>query len=275
MSCKGRVVTRIILCLSLLVICGCFSRSEIVRMKGQLDYLESSNQRLEAQLTALDSLYRSQLAEIQKMRAGINNSNRDLASRLEELNSKVSDQADRLSLLTQKVEKPQPRSVVAPRDTTIIIDTGQVPVLPTEHDTVRPSGPEINAQELYDNAYKDYRRQNYDLAIAGFQEYLDYFPTSATAPDAQYWLAECYNKKQDYSKAIEEFSKVVDRFPKSLKSPQALYKIGLAWETQGNTEEARKAYQDLVTRYPASDAAKFAKEKLEKLQPVSTPKSRQ
>jgi uncharacterized protein YcfL len=50
--------TLLILCLPLLA--GCGVKREYVRMRDQLDYLEISQKKMEAQMTLMDSLLRAQ-----------------------------------------------------------------------------------------------------------------------------------------------------------------------------------------------------------------------
>lgn len=238
-----------------LLVSGCVSRSEIKRMMDQLDYLESSNQKLERQAALSDSLLRVQEQEMERLKAGFNATNRDLLARLDNLDGKVSDMGEWLSQITKRVERPMPKPVIPPIPP---VDTTS----PGAADTTKPSGTTVDPNQLYDTAFRDFRKQNYDLAVSGFTEFLEMFPTSAKAADAQYWLAESCNKKGNYAKAIEEFTKVTFTYPQSDKAPTALFKIGLAWEAQNQPAEAQKAYQQLVSQYPNSEAARFARDKL-------------
>ncbi len=240
------------LCLS-----GCVSRSEIKRMMEQLDYLEASNQKLEKQTAATDSLLRAQQQELERVKAGFNATNRDLFTRLDNLEGKINDLSEWLSQITKRVEKPTPRQPVIPPVPPPGDTTSHTPV-----DTATASAPTVDPNQLYDTAFRDFRRQNYDLAISGFTEFLEMFPTSVKAADAQFWLAESHNKKRNHPKAIEEFTKVAATYPQSDKAPTALFKIGLAWEAQNQPAEAQKAYQQLVAQYPNSEAARFARDKL-------------
>ena len=67
--------------------------------------------------------------------------------------------------------------------------------------TAAPLGPPpATANDLYDAAYRDFSRGNYDLAIEGFRELLKYYPNMNLSDNAQYWIGECYyglNKLSD------------------------------------------------------------------------------
>ena len=51
-------------------------------------------------------------------------------------------------------------------------------------------------RELYSQAYADFARGNYDLAVQGFTEYIKNYPGTDFTDNAQYWVGEClYGKK--------------------------------------------------------------------------------
>src|SRR5712664_2067081 len=54
-----------------------------------------------------------------------------------------------------------------------------------------PAAPPPAPRELYSQAYADFARGNYDLAIAGFNEYIKAYPNTDFTDNAQYWIGEC------------------------------------------------------------------------------------
>ena len=50
----------------------------------------------------------------------------------------------------------------------------------------------ISPQQIYNTAYSDYLKGNYQLAIEGFRQYIENFRESPLADNAQYWIGECY-----------------------------------------------------------------------------------
>ena len=85
----------------------------------------------------------------------------------------------------------------------------------------------LEPSEAYRQALNDYNSGNYDLALAGFQNYLAQFPDASQADKAQYWVGECHYAKKDFKNAIDAFSKMVKAHPKSDKVAGAKLKIGL------------------------------------------------
>lgn len=123
----------------------------------------------------------------------------------------------------------------------------------------------VSANTLYDTAYADYVRGNYELAIVGFREYLAKYKDGTLADSAQYWIGECFLSQQDYKRALEEFDKVIVQFPQSQKTLPAKYKMALAYVGLKNTKAAGKIFDEIIERYPQTDESKLAKEKKKEL----------
>lgn len=117
-------------------------------------------------------------------------------------------------------------------------------------------------RELYSQAYADFARGNYDLAIQGFQEYLKYYPDTDFSDNAQYWIGECLYGKQQYSEAIEAWNTLLRDYASSDKLPDARVKKGMALERLGRRSQALLEYRYVVERYPNAPAARIAREKL-------------
>ncbi|HET8646298.1 MAG TPA: tol-pal system protein YbgF, partial [Vicinamibacteria bacterium] len=117
-------------------------------------------------------------------------------------------------------------------------------------------------RELYSQAYTDYARGNYDLAIQGYQEYLRNYPDTEFADNAQYWIGECLYSKQKYAEALAAWDELFQRYPSSDKLPDARLKKGLALERLGRRREALREYRFVVDRYPNTEAARKARDKI-------------
>jgi tol-pal system protein YbgF len=119
-----------------------------------------------------------------------------------------------------------------------------------------------NPDQLFAAAYGDYSRGNYDLAISEFRQYVETYPTSEMADNAQYWIGEALVAKRQYNEAIAEFDKVSTLFPKGDKVPAARFKKALALSEQGQAEAARAEFQALIKLYPRSNEAALARQQL-------------
>lgn len=124
------------------------------------------------------------------------------------------------------------------------------------------SGPPPPPRELYSQAYADYARGNFDLAIQGFSEYLRHYAETDFSDNAQYWIGECHFASQRYTEAIEAWNTLLRDFPSSDKLPDTRVKKGEALERLGRRSQALLEYRYVLERYPHSPAARVAREKL-------------
>jgi tol-pal system protein YbgF len=126
-------------------------------------------------------------------------------------------------------------------------------------------GSAAGEQASYDAAFSALKGGDYQKAIAGFHNFVDTYPTSSLASNAQYWLGEAYYVTRDYQNAIGAFQKVTIDYPDSRKSPDALVKIGFTQSALGRNNDARATLKDVVKRYPGTEAAQLATERLKRL----------
>jgi len=128
-----------------------------------------------------------------------------------------------------------------------------------------PGTPDISPTSAYNLAYNDYLNGRYELAVSGFQRFLQDFPSTSLAPNAQYWLGESYYGLKDHVRAMQAFEKVVTDHPHSEKVATALFKIGLAASEMGNANKAREYLKRVLQDFKDSNEAKLAKGKLAEL----------
>jgi tol-pal system protein YbgF len=128
--------------------------------------------------------------------------------------------------------------------------------------SANPTAPAIAPRDLYQQAYSDFARKNYDLSIQGFQEYLRLYRDTDLADNAQYWIGECLQAQGKYEDAVTAFNALLRDFTDSEKIPDARYKKGVALEALGRKSQAVLEYRFVVERFPNSPAARLAREKL-------------
>src|SRR5581483_72423 len=135
------------------------------------------------------------------------------------------------------------------------------PQPPATETTVTAPAASENPMEVYQAAYRDYQRGNWDLALAGFRDFLTRYPDSELAPNAEYWIGESLYSEKKYSDAIDQFNRVVDKYPKSDKAPGALLKKGYAYLAMNDKPRAIVQFQYVVHEYPNSRESALAKER--------------
>jgi tol-pal system protein YbgF len=128
-----------------------------------------------------------------------------------------------------------------------------------------PPAPSGNPMESYNAALRDYQRGNYDLAIEGFQEFLQGNPRSELADNAAYWIGESLFSQKKYREAIQQFDSVVNNYPRSEKVPGALLKKGFSYISVGERAQGVVQLQYVLHEHPKSQEASLARQRLKQL----------
>ena len=126
----------------------------------------------------------------------------------------------------------------------------------------RPAGSD---QQNYQAAFDMISARRYEEAGAAFETFLQQFPTSPLADNAQYWLAETYYVRGQFSAALPEFRKVIEQYPQSAKMPDALLKVGYCQQELGDRNAARTSLQEVMRQFPDTTAARLASQRLGQL----------
>jgi tol-pal system protein YbgF len=122
-------------------------------------------------------------------------------------------------------------------------------------------------QAAYARAFDALKNNDYNSAIARFKEFLQAYPQSTLAGNAQYWLGEAYYVTRDLDDAAASFQAVGDQYPKSPKVADALLKLGLTQVDQRKLTDAHATLTQVVQKYPGTDAARLATARLQNLPP--------
>ncbi|WP_183971420.1 tol-pal system protein YbgF [Wenzhouxiangella marina] len=122
--------------------------------------------------------------------------------------------------------------------------------------------PAEDEQAAYDLAFRALRETRYADAAEGFAAFLDRWPESALAPNAQYWMAEAYYVTRDFRTALGYFDDLLTRYPGSSKQGDALLKIGFSHFELRQWNEARAALEQVRSEFPNSTLARLAEGRL-------------
>lgn len=179
----------------------------------------------------------------------------ELARQLEQLEAKLEDTNFRLAQLAQQIAATN-QELQTLRDAAVLHQSPPPPV---------PSPTQDDPQALYDTAYEDYRRGNYDLAILGFLQYLEADPSPDLTDNATYWVGECYYHQGRYQKAITQYDQVLSRYEGSDRIPSALLRKGLAYLELDQQAQAVVQLQHVICDYGSTDEARLARQRLETL----------
>jgi tol-pal system protein YbgF len=186
---------------------------------------------------------------------------------------KVDETNVRLGTITQELESlrdaiPEPGAF---QQAPVTTDAGVTPGAPPTGPAPQPMGTPPNARQLFDSSYADYSVGSYVLAVQGFESYLEYFPKSSRAHEAQLYVGESLAWQKKDMDAIVAYDRVISNYPGSPSVPMAYYKRGMAFERLGENARARESYEALIKQFPDSQQAVLAKQRLE---PANRPTAR-
>jgi tol-pal system protein YbgF len=114
----------------------------------------------------------------------------------------------------------------------------------------------------YDDAFQALKDLRYADAAQGFSNFLDRYPGSEYADNAQYWLGESYYVTRNYELALDAFARLQERFPDSSKLPDSLLKIGYTHYELRQWDLARAALTQVQEQYPNTTLARLAESRL-------------
>ncbi len=279
-----------------LILVGCASdptprlREDLARVRSDLARIEQSLQKGQAEVKAdlqqADRRSAQTLTELQRSVA-------QFGSRLEELGQETGRIQGRLDEVRMRVD-----ALALQFDVASPSGSGGAgrPGLPPARagDLTRPGAspgdagaatasgqpsPARQATDLYQMAYIDYTRGNYNLAIAAFREFIRLYPNTDLAEKAQYWIAESHfslareaqakgdreRTVREFERARQEFRRVLITYPRGDRVPTALYKEALTLLELRQPEMAATVLQYLVDQFPSTEEAAKAKEELVRL----------
>jgi tol-pal system protein YbgF len=125
--------------------------------------------------------------------------------------------------------------------------------------------PSSDAEELYDKGFQLFRGGKFEAARAEFSSYLERYPKTDLADNAQFWLGECYYSEKRYREAIAAYEKTIKDYPKGDKVSSALLKQGMAFLELGDETAGKILLKKVVQGYPQSNQAKIARSKLARI----------
>lgn len=228
---------------------------ELQKINKKLDSQEQNTNTKLTQIQSKISQLDSNLNSKQKGNADYSYTLNQIIDELNVLKQQLSDNAqrnndliDKITFLQQSIDKLQNSSIsnqTNPKTTNL------------------PS--HVGAETVYQMALADYHKNNFSLAINGFQQFLSKYPTTKLAGNAQYWMGECYYSMKNYKTAINEFDKVIIKYPDNNKKISAILKKAFCWFSLKNFTEAKKTLSQVVKEYPNSREANLASQKLKQI----------
>jgi tol-pal system protein YbgF len=194
-----------------------------------------------------------------------------------DLASQIQRQADEIARLRGQIEtlnyeletaKKRQQDFYLDLDTRLrkfeTADSANATVNPENGANSKPATDPAKESQDYEAALNQFKAGKYKEAAAGFGAYVQKYPASSLAPNAQYWLGNAWYAQRDCKRAIEAQSVVTTKYPESPKAADAWLAIATCQQELGNPTGVKRSLETVMTKYPGTPAADTARDRLKK-----------
>jgi tol-pal system protein YbgF len=226
-----------------LVLTGCLAttqeiedlRVDITRFNAALDKAATRQAEFQTSLQGNQADLLSQMSTLSgKLEA--------LAARLEENDSRMASLAARLDDLDKNM-------------------SSRLEIL-SEGVTTSKKAAAAAPSKLFQLAYNDYMKRRYGQALRGFEDYLEVYPDTEKAAEAQFYAGESRFAQKQWKEALEAYDRVIVKYASAEIVPAAILQKGATLEKMGQTSAAMNVYETLVKRFPQKPEAESGKARL-------------
>ncbi len=253
---------------------GCVSTSDMEKLQNQISDLQEQVAQVKRTASSKEEV-QGVNARIAEQTQTLLKSNATLVAKVDQIEEKMNNTQGSVEQTNYRVDRMVQQLTQAQRDVeelkAAMARSSALPpgsaggTAPMSEMTVAAPQTGDDPMAVYQTAYRDYQRGNFDLAIAGFREFLEKSPSSDLADNASYWIAESLFSQKKYREAIQQFDAVVNSYSKSDKVPGSLLKKGYAYLTLGERAQGIVQLQYVVHEHPSTQEAALARTRLKQL----------
>lgn len=245
---------------------------------------ESRVTHLEEQVQSLQETQQATLQRLDQLRLDLDNSLEPLRVRLADSGERLRSMESRLVALEEQLALTNEtlsrfgQQIAAGAGAGGVARTGGAPMPEPSRPAGMP-GPAAVAGEdeptqpvarseadvLYSTAYTDYLAGNYGLAISGFRDFLDQYPSSTRASQARFMVGESLYSQERFAEAREVFLAVPRNHPDAALVPEARYRAALVLVELSQPDRAADELVRLIEDGPADPTLRLACGELERL----------
>ncbi len=247
------------------------ANKEHLQLMAEIRMLQEQQQQLQGLLGALQDTLKVVTTKLDESAAGtrkamadqtlattnIGDNVRILREKTDETNVRISTMSQELEALRQTIaSQPAPQAAAAP-------SAGTDPALGAPTVSTPPVAPTpppgASPQRMFNASLDDYMAGRYDLAIPGFEGFIQMYRTLPQAGAAMYNIGMSYfsQRPPKYPEARDAFLKVINDFPQAPGNavPDAYYKLGQVYEQLNQLDNAKKAWEAAVQKFPGPPSA--------------------
>ncbi|MDX2043731.1 MAG: tetratricopeptide repeat protein [Acidobacteriota bacterium] len=224
-------------------------KTELILVQRQTQTMQDTFNKTMGELNTLIVQMGDNIAAVRRAQSAISTNTTDTSGQISAMGERVTATNNRMERLSEQFASLKK----------LIED---IPKMPT-FTQLTPG----NAEQLFAAAYSDYSRGNFDLALSEFKQYVETFPSSELADNAQYWIAEILLAQRKPAEAIAELEKVAQVNPQGDKTALALYKRATLLLEAGKKDEAVAQFLAIIKGYEKSNEAALATQQLQQIAP--------
>ncbi|WP_298012777.1 tol-pal system protein YbgF [uncultured Castellaniella sp.] len=128
-----------------------------------------------------------------------------------------------------------------------------------------PQSGDPQQQAAYEAAADQYRNGRYKEAASSFATFVQSYPDSEQATDAQFYLGSSQYASKDFKNSIQTMQSLVKSHPDDARAPDALLVVAADQIELNDMKGAKASLQRIIKDYPKSSAAETAKSRLKLL----------
>jgi tol-pal system protein YbgF len=229
---------------------------EVEDLKTELVVLQRTTQQMQDTFNKTMGELNTLITQMSDNISNIRRAQESVSTRSGDVTGQITSMGERLTATNERMERLSEQFAQVKK---LIEDYQKGPAL----GQVQPGNPEL----LFAAAYADYARGNYDLALSEFKQYVETYPTSEMADNAQYWIGEILYAQKKLPEASAAFEQVKIVSPNGDKTPAALYKRAMVLMDMGRRDEAVVQLLAVYKDYSKSKEAELALQKLMEVAP--------
>jgi tol-pal system protein YbgF len=251
------------------------TKSQLIQIQTQLQIMQDNMSRMQQsfdeRMGVMKDLLTQQIDNVNKMGVTVQNLQKTLGQQTTDAGSKVDQISGQVQALHDAVDELKARLAKVSKQLDDI-QTAQQNIPAQPGPAGQPGGAAANnapqappADQLYNDALRDYNANKNDLASQEFAQYLQAYGNTDLAGNAQFYLGEIAYRQGNFNGAVQAYNKVLDQYPGGNKTAAAQLKKAYALLELGQRDAGIQELRSLISRYPKSPEALQARDRLTKL----------
>src|SRR6478752_7299568 len=216
-----------------------------VAVNALAEQTKATNTRIDAQAEAARKNYADELQLVRELSASVE----ALGQKVQSNSAQVTKLSQELPPLRDGLNMLQPMTPADPNASTGAAGATGAP--PPAGGSAPPGSAAIppSPATYWNAAMGYYAVGQWDLAVEAFKDFIQKFPNSPDAADAQFFTGESYYQSGKTREALAAYTAVVNTYGQSGRVPDAYFKQAMCYELLNQRAEAIRVYQLIVKQY--------------------------